>query len=329
MKVNVDNYLNIEKGLNYSDIFMVPNKETIVDSRSECDTSVVLGKHRFVSPVVPANMKSVVSMETCKFLRKNNWFYIMHRFNVDLLSFSREMKDIGEIVSISVGVNEDSYIQLENLKKNGITPEYITIDIANAWCNKAKKMTQYIKENFKNSFLIIGNVATSEAVIQLESWGVDCIKIFISPGKSCITKNKTGFLRCPVNTIIDCGNAVKNVPLIADGGIIEHGDINKALAVSGGPVELVMAGFLFAGYEQSAGDIIEIEDKKYKEYFGSASEKNKGKRKNVEGKKMLVPFKGDMQFLLDEIIEDIQSAISYSGGKDLDHLRKHKEFTTI
>jgi GMP reductase len=141
----------------------------------------------------------------------------------------------------------------------------------------------------------------------------------------CITKNKTGFHRPMVSTVLDCASYTleNNIPLIADGGIREHGDIAKAIACG---ASMVMAGSLFAGYEESAGNIIEITldgislPRMYKEYYGSASQYNKGEVKNVEGKKILIDYHGSMDRLLSELKEDLQSAISYVGGTKLNDL---------
>lgn len=307
--------LNIKKEYNYSDIFLVP-KKTIVNSRKECDTSVTFGGHKFDIPVYAANMKSVVDETTCKFFAKNNMFYTMHRFNVDPVKFVREMKELGYITSISVGVNEDSYIDLNRLIEEALTPDFITVDIANGWCIKAEKMIKFIREKFAKTFLIAGNVATAEAVRDLEKWGAMAIKCGIAGGRVCLTKNKTGFHRPMVSTVLDCVSEA-TVPIIADGGIVEHGDIAKAITCG---ATMVMAGSLFAGYDESAGDVVEIDKKQCKEYFGSASQYNKGEYKNVEGKKILVDYKGPMAKLIKELKEDLQSSISYAGGKDLSAL---------
>jgi len=297
---------------NYSDIYLIPRK-TIVESRKECNTSVVLGNHRFDMPIYAANMKSVVNESTCEYFAKYNWFYTMHRFNVNPSSFITHMHDKGYIASISTGVNEDSYIELKNLVESKLIPEFITLDIANAFCNKAEKMTKWIRENLPDTFLIVGNVATAEAVEAVESWGADAVKVGIAGGKVCITKNKTGFHRPMVSTIMDCATACKT-KLIADGGIAEHGDIAKALVLG---ADMVMAGSIFSGFDESAGEVVEIDGRHYKEYFGSASQFNKGEYKNVEGKKILVEYKGSMNKLMIELKEDLQSSISYAGGKTL------------
>ena len=302
--------------LNYADIYLVP-KKTVVDSRKECDTSVVLGKHRFVMPVYASNMKSVVDADTCEYFARQGWFYTMHRFEIDVVRFVADMKDKGLFTSISTGVNDDTLVQLNELKAAGLTPDFITMDVANAWCVKAERMIKVIKDMFPESFLIGGNIATAEAARDLEVWGCDAIKAGIAGGRVCITKNKTGFHRPMVSTTLDCAQAVK-VPVIADGGVVEHGDVAKAIACG---AAMVMAGSLFAGYDESAGNIVEISGKHYKEYFGSASQYNKGAYVNVEGKKILVEYKGSMRKLLIELMEDLQSSISYAGGRDLNALR--------
>jgi GMP reductase len=105
-----------------------------------------------------------------------------------------------------------------------------------------------------------------------------------------------------------------STPVIADGGVTEHGDIAKAIACG---ATMVMAGSLFSGYNESASEIIEIDGHKKAIYFGSASEHNKGKHVHVEGKKLFLDYKGDMNNLLVELQEDLKSSISYAGGKDL------------
>jgi GMP reductase len=305
--------MNIEREYNYSDIYLIPNK-CVVDSRSECDTSVLFGKRRFDVPVMPANMPAVVNENTCEYLARQNIFYVMHRFDHDQVSFIKRMKDQGLFTSISVGVNQESKDQIFNIKKQNLEPDYITIDVAHAWSEKTKIMIDTIKSTLPNTFLIVGNMATAEAVQEIEEWGADCCRIFIGPGLSCITKVMTGFTRPTVSCLLECAKYA-NKPIIADGGIREIGDINKALACG---ATMIMAGSLFCGYNQSGSDIIEIDGHKKSVYYGNASQHaKKGKRIHVEGKKVIMDYKGDMDEFLLELKQSIQSGISYAGGKDL------------
>lgn len=304
----------IEKQLGYQDIFLKP-RMCVVGSRKQCRTSIKFGDRGFAIPIYPANMKSVVNIETCKFLATHGWFYTMHRFEIDVLEFIREMNEYKLFTSISIGINEDSYETLEKIYQEPLTVDYITIDVANAWSLKCYDMIIFIKDKFPETFLIVGNVATADAVSSLEDYNVDAIKVGIAGGSVCITKNKTGIHRPMVSTILDCVSARKKVPIIADGGIVEHGDVAKALACG---ASMVMAGSLFAGYDQSAGSLIEINDTEYKEYYGSASKHDKNEIKNIEGKKTLIKYRGNMIRLLTELKEDLQSSISYLGGDSLE-----------
>lgn len=307
--------IKFDREFGYDDFYMKPQK-SVAPTRGSCDPSVQLGKFKFDLPVYPANMLSVVDVETCLFMAKNNCFYTMHRFGVDLVKFCLYMQKHKAYTSISVGINKNSYNQLRSLKKYNLNPDFITIDVANAWSDKTFRMIDFIKENFPNAFLIVGNVATYDAVEDLHNRGAGAIKSGIGGGKSCITRNKTGFYRPMGSCIAECCQN-QDILVIADGGVREHGHIAKAIVLG---AHMVMAGSLFAGYDQSSGKIIEIDGKKYKEYFGNASEFAKGEYKNVEGKKIYEPYKSDMTRLLKELKEDIQSAISYSGGLKLKDL---------
>lgn len=309
----------MENVFDYEDIQLVPAK-AIVDSRSECDTSIVFGGRRFKLPVVPANMQTIVDEKIAVFLAENDYFYIMHRFEPGKrIAFTKDMQQRGLYASISVGVKEDEYQFVQQLAAEGLTPEYITIDVAHGHSNAVINMIQHIKKIIPGSFVIAGNVGTPEAVRELENAGADATKVGIGPGKVCITKIKTGFGTggWQLAAVRLCAKAASK-PIIADGGIRTHGDIAKSVRFG---ASMVMIGSLFAGHEESPGQSIEKDGKHLKEYFGSASEFQKGERKNVEGKKMYVEFKGSLKDTLVEMEQDLQSAISYAGGDKLDAVR--------
>lgn len=303
----------------YEDVQLIPAK-CVVNSRSECDTSVRLGGRTFKLPVVPANMQTIIDEKIALFLAENGYFYIMHRFQPEKrLSFVKEMQARGLYASISVGVKEPEFRFIEELAKEQLTPEYITIDIAHGHSNSVINMIKHIKTYLPNSFVIAGNVGTPEAVRELEHAGADATKVGIGPGKVCITKIKTGFGTggWQLAALRWCAKAASK-PVIADGGIRTHGDIAKSIRFG---ATMVMIGSLFAGHEESPGETIEIDGKLYKEYFGSASEFQKGERKNVEGKKMFVEYKVSLKDTLIEMQQDLQSSISYAGGTNLDAIR--------
>jgi IMP dehydrogenase/GMP reductase len=175
--------------------------------------------------------------------------------------------------------------------------------------------------------VIAGNVATPEAVIDLENWGADATKVGVGPGKVCITKLKTGFGTggWQLSALKWCAR-VATKPIIADGGIRDHGDIAKSVRFG---AAMVMIGSLFAGHEESPGQTVEVDGKLFKEYYGSASDFNKGEYKHVEGKRILEPIKGKLADTLREMqAKDVQSSISYAGGTKLHQCRHSARSTT-
>lgn len=311
--------LNVENVFDYEDIQLIPAK-CIVRSRKECDTSIEFGGRTFRLPVVPANMQTIIDEKIARKLAEEGYFYVMHRFNPETrIDFIKEMQGAGLYASISVGVKEEEYTFIEQLANEGLKPEYITIDIAHGHSEAVINMIKHIKSLIPESFVIAGNVGTPEAVRELENAGADATKVGIGPGKVCITKIKTGFGTggWQLAALRWCAKAASK-PIIADGGIRTHGDIAKSVRFG---ASMVMIGSLFAGHEESPGETVEKDGELYKEYFGSASEFQKGEKRNVEGKKMYVKYKGKLQDTLTEMEQDLQSSISYAGGNKLSALR--------
>jgi GMP reductase len=306
----------------FEEINLIP-KLCIVDSRSECDTSVQFGEHKFKVPVVPANMECVIDEELAIKLASNGYFYIMHRFDINTIEFIRKMDKLDLVTSISIGVNDDSYELIEDICKNNLYVNYITIDIAHGHSVKMKKMIKFIKNLLPDTFVIAGNVSTPEGVSDLESWGADATKVGIGNGSACTTYPATGFgsRNCQASTIYNCSLSA-NKPIVADGGIKVPGDITKSLVVG---ATMVMVGGMLSGFTDSPGNVIECDGKKYKEFWGSASSFQSGKKNRIEGKKNYIPFKN--KTILDEmtyLTECLQSSISYGGGNDLESLNKVK-----
>ena len=303
----------------YDNILLLPRK-CRVQSRAECDTRVELGGRSFRLPVVPANMKTVVDEPLCTWLAQHGYFYVMHRFDLDSVEFARTMHARGCYASISLGVKKADYEAVDRLAAEGITPEYVTIDIAHGHADSVRKMIAHLKRKLPGAFVIAGNVGTPEAVIDLENWGADATKVGIGPGKVCITKLKTGFGTggWQLSALKWCAR-VATRPIIADGGIREHGDIAKSIRFG---ATMVMVGALLAGHEESPGQTVEVDGELYKEYYGSASDFNKGEYRHVEGKRILEPIKGKIADTLTEMEQDLQSSISYAGGTRLLDIRK-------
>ena len=303
----------------YDNILLLPRR-CRVESRAECDPSVDFGGRRFKLPVVPANMRTVVDEGIAEFLAREGYFYVMHRFDLDNVAFATAMRGKRLLVSISSGVKPADHEVIDRLAASGVGADYVTIDVAHGHADSVRRTIEHIKTKLPRAFVIAGNVGTPEAVIDLENWGADATKVGIGPGKVCITRLKTGFGTggWQLSALKWCAR-VATKPIIADGGIRHHGDIAKSVRFG---AAMVMIGSLFAGHEESPGQTVEVDGKLYKEYYGSASDFNKGEYKHVEGKRILEPIKGRLPDTLREMREDLQSSISYAGGRVLADLKK-------
>lgn len=310
--------LNNQQKFDFNDINLMP-KKCIVNSRSECDTSIVFGNFKFKMPIVPANMECIINEDLAIKLASNGYFYIMHRFDINQIDFIGKMKKLNLISSISVGVNDDSFLLINTLKNSKLLPDFITIDIAHGHCIKMEKMIKHIKENLPNSFVIAGNVSSVDGVRDIDSWGADSIKVGIGPGMACTTWPNTGFgsRNCQASTIWNC-SMFTSKPIIADGGIRTPGDIAKSIVLG---ASMVMVGGMLSGFEDSPGNCVSSNEGTFKEFWGSASVYQSGKNNRIEGKKILIPYKNHSIFEeLNHIEECLQSSISYGGGNALDCL---------
>ena len=222
-------------------------------------------------------------------------------------------------VAAGVGVTTDTMDRAKALVEAGV--DAIVIDTAHGHSKGVVEKLKQVKKAFPQLDVIVGNVATGEAAKYLVDNGADAVKVGIGPGSICTTRVVAGVGVPQLSAVYDVYSALQGtgVPLIADGGLRYSGDIVKALAAGG---SCVMIGSLVAGTEESPGETIEVDGDKFKEYYGSASEYQKGAYKNVEGKKILLPAKGHLQDTLTEMEQDLQSSISYAGGRDLHSLTR-------
>ena len=316
------------KALKYSDISLTPNYSE-VHSRSDCDPSVKIFGKKFLLPVIPANMKSVIDMHTCEWMSSHGFFYIMHRFDRDLAEDVANAQEWDNI-SFSVGVKAKDKMAVQKISKRCHRVDYLTIDIAHGYSKRMKVMIDWIKKHLPDTKIIAGNVATPQAVGDLAEWGSDIVKVGIGQGSPCTTKDKTGFTMPMFTCVKYCSKVYAGpfdgsappVPIIADGGVKCNGDISKALVAG---ATMVMAGGMFAACTDSPAAPSAVNNISHKAYFGSASEENKGHGNNIEGKLINIPCNGmTVGQKLAEITQDLQSSISYAGGDKLNALNKVK-----
>ena len=312
--------------LHYENIFLKPNFNS-VRTRSEIDTDVMFCGKTFALPVIPANMKCCIDYDICKMLDLENYFYIMHRFDIDIVKFVEEANNkawMGEFknISISVGIQPKDANIITELSNRQLRVDFITIDVAHGHHSKVADQIIHIKQELPHTKIIAGNVATSQGVEYLHSAGADAVKVGIGGGYACTTKDKTGFTYPMFSCIMECAKD-RDIPIIADGRIRCNGDIAKALTAG---ATMVMCGSIFAACSDSPAPVVkDSTGRRYKQYYGSASIHNKIDKSNIEGTMKLMDIECfTYKEKLSEIKQDLQSAISYAGGCNLGVLNLNK-----
>lgn len=320
--------------MEYQDIYLEPNCNS-VESRSHIDVSCEFLGRKFSLPILPANMPCVIDNHIARQCLSLNVPYILSRYlpAFDGVQTLTELMQTPEyeknpFLSISVGLKT-------NIKLYKDFPiNWFTIDVAHGASKAMVEKAKQIKDLFPNAKVIAGNVGSYSGASFLHQYKeIDAIKAGIARGGACSTYGKTGFASPMVSLIKDLIGVKK--PLIIDGGIKSNGDFVKALAVflsescaqgfSGNTnlkMPLVMAGSLFAVCHDSPA---KLNDLGQKIYYGNASEWNKRMNGedavNIEGQVItLEPSRMCFTDKINEIHQDLQSGISYSGGRKLSDL---------
>lgn len=264
---------------------------------------------------------------------------ITYKDIIKLKKYPNSCKDkFGRLrVAAAVGVTHDTLERAEALVKAGV--DAVVIDTAHGHSRGVVEMLQKVKTAFGNKIdVIVGNVATSEAANALIKAGADAVKVGIGPGSICTTRIIAGVGVPQLTAVMEVAEGVedKNIPIIADGGIRFTGDIVKALA---GGAHSVMIGSMLAGTEESPGDTIIYEGRKFKSYrgMGSVEAMQQGSKDRYfqdaeddikklvpEGISGRVPFKGAVQEVIYQIVGGLRAGMGYCGSPNLGTLRKAK-----
>ena len=247
------------------------------------------------------------------------------------------------IVAAAVGVEGDSDDRVEALHKSGV--DVIVIDTAHAHSKSVIEKIKFIKTKYPKLELIVGNIVTAEAATALAEAGADAVKVGIGPGSICTTRIIAGVGMPQVTAIIDVAEALKGkgIPVIADGGIRYSGDIAKAIAAG---ADSIMLGSLFAGTEESPGEVELYQGRSFKSYrgmgsLGAMAEKHGSKDRYFQGDvdindKLVpegiegrVPFKGSLTQIVEQLIGGLRQSMGYTGCNNIEELKTKTEFVRI
>jgi len=239
-------------------------------------------------------------------------------------------------VAAAVGVTDDTLLRVESLVAAGV--DAIVIDTAHGHTKGVVTKLKAVKDKFPELNVIVGNIATAEAAKYLVEAGADAVKVGIGPGSICTTRIIAGVGVPQLSAINDVAKAIKGsgVPVIADGGIRYTGDIVKALAAG---ADSVMLGSMFAGVEESPGETIIYEGRKFKSYrgMGSIEAMQQGSKDRYfqdaeddikklvpEGISGRVPYKGSLSEVMYQIIGGIRAGMGYCGAATVENLKGSK-----
>lgn len=308
----------MNKALNYEDILLKHGK-CIVNSRKECDISTLIGGKDIATPVFCSNMPAVINQDICKVFDDAGWFHVYHRLggDADIINYViRANSENWKFVSISIGIKQEDIELLSKLK--GYRIDSIMVDVAFSWQDKVVPIIKYIKDNFPDTWLVVGNGDHPDWIKWLEDMGVDAAKINIGTSKACRTRQYTGFGSTTVTDLERCANAAKSIKILSDGGITKCatgepaiGDIAKAIRFG---ADYIMSGFLFSQC---------IDSPSIKEgYYGNSTSKAKQHSNHVEGAILHIDTNGLTIKEQIKLVEDsLRSSVSYSGGNNLESLK--------
>ncbi len=258
------------------------------------------------------------------------------------MNFPNACKDsMGRLrVGAAVGVTPDTMERVDALVESGV--DLVTVDTAHGHSEGVLQMVRKIKSAYKDLNLVGGNIATRAAAEALAEAGADIVKVGVGPGSICTTRIVTGVGVPQLSAVMEVAEFTRknNIGLIADGGIKQTGDIPKAIA---GGADVVMMGSMFAGVDESPGETIIYESRKYKSYrgMGSLGAMDKGSKDRYfqdveddlnklvpEGIEGRVPYKGNLSEVVHQMNGGIRAAMGYCGANDIPALQK-AEFVQI
>jgi IMP dehydrogenase len=242
------------------------------------------------------------------------------------------------LAGAAVGIGSDMMDRVDALVKAGV--DIIALDSAHGHSQNVLDSVRMIKQAYPDLDVIGGNVATAEATEDLIKAGADCVKVGIGPGSICTTRVVAGIGVPQVTAIFDCAQAAKahGVSIIADGGIKFSGDLPKAIAAG---ADVVMLGSLFAGTEESPGEIVMYQGRSFKMYRGMGSTgameagskdryfQNETKKFVPEGVEGRVPYRGYLKDIIYQLIGGLRAGMGYCGTENIEALKENGKFMRI
>jgi len=336
--------VKIEDGikLGFNDVLIRPKRSTL-KSRSQVS---LMKTYKFLNskaewtgvPIIAANMDTTGTFSMVNAFAEHRAVVAAHKHYVldDWLQFAKDNKEIiARNVAISAGTSQADFDKVCAAINKVPEIMMICLDVANGYSEHFVECVERYRKQFPKKIILAGNVVTGEMTEQLLLSGADIVKVGIGPGSVCTTRKKTGVGYPQLSAVLECADAAHGLGghIISDGGCTMPGDFAKAF---GAGADFVMAGGMFAGTDESAGEVIEVNGEKFKLFYGMSSstamEKYAGGVANYrasEGKTVKVPYKGSVHRIMQDVLGGVRSACTYTGSKNLKELPKRCTFIRV
>ncbi|MCS7102222.1 MAG: GMP reductase [Burkholderiaceae bacterium] len=334
-------HIDHEVKLDFKDVLIRPKRSTLT-SRAEVDiTREFAFRHGRAAykgiPIIAANMDTTGTFEMARALDRFGLSTALHKHYAveQYVAFFRALQR-KSAAFYSMGIqraDEDKFRHV--MAACGDALQYVCIDVANGYHENFAAFVQKIRTEYPQLVIMAGNVVTGEMTEQLILSGADIVKVGIGPGSVCTTRRMTGVGYPQLSAIIECADAAHGLGghICADGGCTVPGDVAKAF---GGGADFVMLGGMFAGHDESGGELVERSGAKFRRFYGMSSkaamEKYAGgvaEYRAAEGKEVLVPYRGPVADTVQEILGGLRSACTYVGARRLKELSKRTTFVRV
>lgn len=328
--------------LGFKDVLIRPKRSNL-KSRSQVNLqrsfSFLHSKRQWTGvPVIAANMDTVGTFEVAEVLAGHDLLTAIHKhYSVSQWDEFLDGRDDGIYarIMISTGTSDDDFDKLSRIMAGHPKMEFICIDVANGYSESFVEHVCKVRAAFGDKTIVAGNVVTGEMVEELLLSGADIVKVGIGPGSVCTTRIKAGVGYPQLSAVIECADAAHGLGgrIISDGGCTCPGDVAKAF---GGGADFVMLGGMFAGHDESGGQLVERGGQQFKLFYGMSSATAMTMHageiavyRASEGKTVEVPYRGPIKETVRDILGGVRSACTYVGAAALKELTKRTTFIRV
>lgn len=333
--------------LDYSDVLLRPKRSTLTSRKDvslERTFKFYHSKKVWTGvPIMTANMATCGTFEMAEIISKHKMITTFHKY-YELKDYKQFFKNFNapDYVCFTIGIRNEDLEKLAHMKEAGLMDKFtfICIDVPNGYLERFTDVIKKVRADFPEHVIIAGNVVTNEMTEEIILSGADIVKVGIGPGSACTTRRMTGVGYPQLSAVIECADAAHGIDngqgyglVIADGGQQYPSCVGKAFCAG---ADFNMFGSMFSGFEESAGETIVRDGKKYKEYFGSSSNhamqklySKKDTHRASEGRYTLIPLKGSLTDFIQDLFGALRSTGTYIGAKNLKEFAKRATFVRV